>query len=90
MTSPRVAAGRYLDLLEAWFLVRCLTPYLKNRSPARQVSEAVLESHLPSAQISYWNEQGRHEVDFVIESEGKVYAIEVKAATKWSDRDLSG
>lgn len=51
---------------------------------------ALLESHLPGAELSYWQEQGRHEVDFVIESGRKVIAIEVKAATRWSDGELSG
>jgi predicted AAA+ superfamily ATPase len=51
---------------------------------------ALLEAHLPDAQLSYWHEQGRHEVDLVIESERKVFAIEVKAATRWSDSDLAG
>ena len=51
---------------------------------------ALLEAHLPDAKLSYWHEQGRHEVDFVIESGRKVVAIEVKAATRWSKSDLSG
>jgi len=51
---------------------------------------ALLEAHLPDAQLSYWHEQGRHEVDFVIETSRKVFAIEVKAATRWSESDLSG
>ena len=51
---------------------------------------ALLEAHLPDAQLSYWNEQGRHEVDFVIESGRNVFAVEVKAATRWSESDLSG
>ena len=51
---------------------------------------ALLEAHRPDAQLAYWHEQGRHEVDFVIEDGRKVYAIEVKAATRWSESDLSG
>ncbi|MBI2435052.1 MAG: ATP-binding protein [Candidatus Hydrogenedentes bacterium] len=50
---------------------------------------ALLEAHLPDAQLSYWHEQGRHEVDFVIETGRKVIAIEVKSATRWSENDLS-
>ncbi len=38
----------------------------------------------------HWHEQGRHEVDFVIEAGCKVFAIEVKAATRWDDGDLAG
>lgn len=51
---------------------------------------ALLEAHLPDARLSYWQEQGRHEVDFVIEAGRKVLAIEVKAATRWTESDLSG
>jgi predicted AAA+ superfamily ATPase len=126
-----VTAGRYMDLLEASFLIRRLPPFLKNRSlrlvkspklhftdsglaahmagittlePGRDdllrgalyetyVSQnlaALLESHLPEAQMGYWHEQGRHEVDFVIEVGRNVFAIEVKAATRWGASDLSG
>jgi hypothetical protein len=51
---------------------------------------ALLEAHLPDARLAFWHEQGRHEVDFVIEAGRKVFAIEVKAATRWSEGDLSG
>ena len=126
-----VTAGRYLDLLEASFLIRRLPPFLKNRSsrlvkspklhftdsglaahmagittlePGRddllrgalfetyvaQNLAALLEAHLPDAQLAFWHEQGRHEVDFVIEMGRKVFAIEVKAATRWNENDLSG
>lgn len=50
---------------------------------------ALLEAHLPAAQLSYWHEQGRHEVDFVIEQGRKVIAVEVKAATRWEPGDLA-
>jgi predicted AAA+ superfamily ATPase len=50
----------------------------------------LLEAHVPEAQMGYWHEQGRHEVDFVIEVGRKVFAIEVKAATRCSQNDLSG
>jgi predicted AAA+ superfamily ATPase len=51
---------------------------------------ALLDAHLPDAQLSYWHEQGRHEVDFVIEVGSRIVAIEVKSATRWSESDLSG
>lgn len=126
-----VTAGRYLDLLEASFLIRRLPPFLKNRStrlvkspkihftdsglaahlagvtsiePGRedrlrgglyetyvaQNLTALLDTHLPDARLSFWHEQGRHEVDFVVEAGRAVCAIEVKAATRWSEDDLSG
>lgn len=40
--------------------------------------------------LAYWHEQGRHEVDFVIEAGRRVFAIEVKSATRWNEGDLSG
>lgn len=126
-----VTTGRYIDLLEASFLIRRLPPFLKNRSSrlvkspklyftdsglaahmagiaafesgrddllrgalfetyTAQNLAGLLEAHLPDARISYWHEQGRHEVDFVIEAGRKVFAIEVKAATRWNESDLSG
>ncbi|MBM3332119.1 ATP-binding protein [candidate division WOR-3 bacterium] len=51
---------------------------------------ALLEVHLPDAQLSYWHEHGRHEVDLVVEHNREVVAIEVKAATRWNEKDLSG
>jgi len=51
---------------------------------------ALLQAHLPDAQLAYWHEQGRHEVDFVIETGRKVVAIEVKVATRWDESDLAG
>jgi predicted AAA+ superfamily ATPase len=51
---------------------------------------ALLEAHLPDAQLAYWHEQGRYEVDFVIEAGRRVFAIEVKAATRWGESDLAG
>ncbi|HEY3999420.1 MAG TPA: DUF4143 domain-containing protein [Candidatus Xenobia bacterium] len=51
---------------------------------------SLLESWWPAASLSYWNVQGRHEVDFVLEEGRACLAIEVKAATRWSPRDLAG
>jgi len=51
---------------------------------------ALLEAHVPDAQLTYWSEQGRHEVDFVVEAGRKVFGIEVKAATRWTESDLAG
>ena len=51
---------------------------------------ALLEAHVPEAQLAFWHEQGRHEVDFVIEAGRKVFGFEVKAATRWNASDLSG
>ncbi|MEI7940948.1 MAG: DUF4143 domain-containing protein [Verrucomicrobiota bacterium] len=51
---------------------------------------ALLEAHLPDAQLAFWHEQGRHEVDFVIELGRRIFGIEVKAATRWGEGDLTG
>jgi predicted AAA+ superfamily ATPase len=51
---------------------------------------ALLEAYLPDAQMSYWHEQGRHEVDLILEMGRDVFAVEVKAATRWNEGDLSG
>jgi predicted AAA+ superfamily ATPase len=57
---------------------------------AAQNLSALLDAHVPDAQLSFWHEQGRHEVDFIIEVGRQVLAIEVKAATRWSEHDLAG
>lgn len=51
---------------------------------------ALLGAHWPEARLAYWHVQGRHEVDFVIEAGRDCLAVEVKAASRWNDRDLSG
>lgn len=52
--------------------------------------EALLAAHWPQARLAFWNVHGRHEVDFVIEAGRDCLAIEVKSASRWGDRDLSG
>lgn len=51
---------------------------------------SILHSTWPRASIYFWNIQGRHEVDFIIESENRCIAIEVKAAARWEKSDLAG
>ncbi|MSP62580.1 MAG: ATP-binding protein [Myxococcales bacterium] len=50
----------------------------------------LLESHWAAARLGFWHVQGRHEVDFVIEAGRDTIAIEVKAAGRWTERDLVG
>jgi predicted AAA+ superfamily ATPase len=50
----------------------------------------ILEAKWPQARLYFWHIQGRHEVDFVIESGREVVAVEVKSAQRWVERDLSG
>ncbi|MBI4871580.1 MAG: hypothetical protein HY814_08430 [Candidatus Riflebacteria bacterium] len=42
------------------------------------------------AQADFWNLSGRHEVDFVLEQGRRTLALEVKEASRWSERDLAG
>ncbi len=50
----------------------------------------ILESRWPGARLSFWHVQGRHEVDFIIEAGRSTLAIEVKAGSRWQERDLAG
>ena len=51
---------------------------------------AALAARRGRDQLCFWNIQGRHEVDFVIESNRDCIAIEVKAAARWTSHDLAG
>ena len=51
---------------------------------------AILEAHHPDARLGFWHEQGRYEVDLVVEDGRRTVAIEIKAATRWTDSDLTG
>lgn len=48
---------------------------------------STLEPHLTGVQFFYWHEQGRHEVDLVIEHGRKVLAIEIKAGGRVTPDD---
>jgi len=50
----------------------------------------IIDSRWPEAKLYYWSIQGRYEVDFVIEAEGRCIAIEVKLGARWGEGDLSG
>ncbi|MBV8202688.1 MAG: ATP-binding protein [Acidobacteria bacterium] len=50
----------------------------------------LIDAHLPQAQLGFWSIQGRHEVDFVISSGRRAIGIEVKAGSRFGDRDLAG
>lgn len=52
--------------------------------------QSILGAHLPRARVDYWSVQGRHEVDFVVATDRAALAIEVKAASRFSDRDIAG
>lgn len=51
---------------------------------------AIIDSEWPEARLRYWHVQGRYEVDFVIECGRQCIALEIKASSRWDDRDLAG
>jgi len=51
---------------------------------------SILSTNLPDASLSYWNVQGRYEVDFVIENGRETLAIEVKSGGRWQAQDIKG
>ncbi|MGV8124361.1 MAG: ATP-binding protein [Candidatus Xenobiia bacterium LiM19] len=57
---------------------------------AAQNLKALLEYYYPGASLHFWNIQGRHEVDCIIEYGRKVLAIEIKASERWHEKDLGG
>lgn len=48
---------------------------------------SALEPHLTGVQFFYWHEQGRHEVDLVIEHGRKTLAVEIKASGRVTPDD---
>lgn len=50
----------------------------------------IFSSYYPEAKITYWNIQGRYEVDFIIEINRETIAMEVKNSSRWYDHDLTG
>jgi predicted AAA+ superfamily ATPase len=56
----------------------------------RDIAKSVLECCWPDARLYFWNIQGRHEVDFIIEAGNASVALEVKAAERWESKALSG
>jgi hypothetical protein len=51
---------------------------------------ALLDAHLPEAELAFWSVQGRYEVDFVITHGRRSVAVEVKAGSRFSRKALSG
>ena len=51
---------------------------------------SILNSRWQNANLYFWSIQGRNEVDFVIESGRSCMALEIKSASRWQERDLSG
>ena len=51
---------------------------------------SLLSAKWQQATLHFWAVQGRHEVDFVIESGQACIAIELKSSARWQEKDLSG
>jgi predicted AAA+ superfamily ATPase len=50
---------------------------------------SILDAAWPRANIYFWNIQGRHEIDFIIEAGNRCIAIEVKSAARWEKEDMA-
>jgi uncharacterized protein len=51
---------------------------------------SILQSRWQNATLHFWMVQGRHEVDFVVQDGRSCLALELKSASRWRKRDLSG
>jgi len=51
---------------------------------------AILGAWVPDAHLYYWREQGRHEVDFIVEHHNSLLAVELKWTSRWTPADLAG
>ena len=51
---------------------------------------SMIAARWAEANAYFWGIQGRHEVDFIVESGRECIAIEIKSGARWEDRDLSG
>ena len=52
--------------------------------------QSIISSHNPDVKLTYWNIQGRFEVDFILEMGRETIAIEVKYGSRWQESDLAG
>lgn len=51
---------------------------------------SITEACWPQAKCYFWGVQSRHEVDFIIARGRETIAVEVKAGSRWENKDLSG
>ncbi|MGD8513430.1 MAG: DUF4143 domain-containing protein, partial [Deltaproteobacteria bacterium] len=51
---------------------------------------SILSATWQDAALYFWTVQGRHEVDFVIESGRSCIALELKSSARWQKKDLAG
>ena len=81
--------------------IACYLAEVEKLTPENHLKGAMLETYVaqnlvsmldatwPRANRYFWNIQGRHEVDFIIEAGNCCIAIEVKAAARWEKEDLA-
>ena len=51
---------------------------------------SILSARWQEASLHFWGVQGRHEVDFIVESGQNCIAMELKSSARWQEKDLSG
>jgi predicted AAA+ superfamily ATPase len=51
---------------------------------------SIIRARWQEASLHFWAVQGRHEVDFIIESGRNCIALEIKSSARWQEKDLSG
>lgn len=49
----------------------------------------IIDATWPEARLCFWNVQGRHEVDFVIEAGRSCIALEIKSGARWESKELN-
>ena len=81
--------------------IACFLAEVEELTPDNRLRGALLETYVaqnlvsildatwPRANLYFWNIQGRHEVDFIIEAGNRCLALEVKAAARWEKEDLA-
>jgi len=79
----------YLTAIKKTGLTGPLTGMMWENYVAQNL-QGILASHYPEATLTYWNVQGRYEVDFILEIDHEPIAIEVKSNSRWQENDLTG
>jgi len=79
----------YLSGMRDWDLNESLRGSLLESYVAQNL-QGILSVYYPEVKITYWNIQGRYEVDFIIEIGRNTIAIEVKNGSRWQEKDLVG
>jgi predicted AAA+ superfamily ATPase len=56
---------------------------------AAQNLRSLVEAWEPEGGLYFWNVQGRHEVDFILELSRGLMALEIKSGNRWKESDLA-